>query len=446
MKFRMLPRFIFSLALVLLNVGHSTAQERTVGHQLAPDRSEISIGVPPAAVAAKPDTGKEETNHFAILTTDPVREDTIEYGQLVMADTGKVIKLTEGNSDNPAMVPGARLKSIYLRIENNQIIKIYVYTNRGLFINRHVIPLIWYNERGPLSCKHQKPRKFDMLRGADLNNSNLCITIGDVLSFEPSLTHINFPGSCEIRLTAQSSAYKLIGAPTADFIINLAVYSDVIGLFGAANGLVQVEGDAEIPINYSNISRKNGYLFRSSKIYLGLSRFDKEFQSIDLRSSFNGQIEDSTASNIFRQAYIRGGVDLNLFSWFTSTNYWNIFGGAEFRQSNLKLRSDETIKANTISALAGINYLSRALDNFRFFFDVRYYILSRVIETPDYAQTDHNWIVSNVGVSYHPPSQPRSRIFLRYVYNHYNNNQGYDFNQIQIGYKTNLGSQIKNRL
>jgi hypothetical protein len=227
-------------------------------------------------------------------------------------------------------------------------------------------------------------------------------------------------------------------------IINFSIFTDVVGLFGEANGLVQFEADAYIPLNHGNIPNSNWFFFRGVRPYFDLIRMDKEFQTIDVKDDIiDGMLADTTFPKMFRQAYLRGGFDLNVLTSTSGTNVFNFFVGTEFRQSRLLIRDNDKQSANMISAYAGLNFATRAFENFRISGDSRFYFPSRLIQTHDYKKEGMMWLISSVMLSYHPPFRPQSKIFLRLNYNFYMKTSGNDFVQLQVGYKTPLSSKVK---
>ncbi|MGS7457591.1 hypothetical protein, partial [Mycobacterium tuberculosis] len=81
----------------------------------------------------------------------------------------------------------------------------------------------------------------------------------------------------------------------------------IAGLFGAANGLVQFEADAYIPITHSNARNSNLFFIRSLRPYFDLARLDREFQVTDVRHELGDhKINDTTVPQLFRKSFMRG--------------------------------------------------------------------------------------------------------------------------------------------
>lgn len=328
-------------------------------------------------------------------------------------------------------------------IDEWHITRCFVRTSMGTFQSRFPISLLFYNQG---RYKWSAPRSNDVLYFRNGRGQDYKLRIGSVLNFDPSALNRVSMENYSFTLTKDTAHFRheLIAVPTADNIINFSIFTDVVGLFGEANGLVQFEADAYIPLNHGNINNSNWFLLRGIRPYFNLIRMDKEFQTIDVKDDIgDGMLADTTFPKMFRQAYLRGGFDLNVLTSTSGTNVFNFFVGTEFRQARLLIRDNDKQSANMISAYAGANFATRAFENFRISGDSRFYFPSRLIQTHDYRKEGMMWLISSVALSYHPPFRPQSKIFLRLNYNFYITTSGNDFVQLQMGYKTPLSSKVK---
>ncbi|MFA6056934.1 MAG: hypothetical protein WC756_01955 [Taibaiella sp.] len=384
------------------------------------------------------------------LIIAPHTLDTVFYGLISMtnaAKTGTVpvfraLPKEEQTNKKKEESVNITVYGIEVVIEEWHITRCLVRTSMGTFQSRFPISLLFYNQG---RYKKSAPRRNDLLFYRDDKNRIFKLRLGSVLNFDPSALNRVSMETYSLKLDKDTQFAKpLIAVPTADNIINFSVFTDVVGLFGEANGLVQFEADAYIPLNHGNIQNRNWFVLRGIRPYFDLIRMDKEFQTIDVRDDISdGMLADTTFPKMFRQAYLRGGFDLNVMTSTTGTNVFNAFIGTEFRQSRLLIRDNDKQSANMISAYTGVNFATRAFDNFRISGDSRLYFLSRLIQTHDYRKEGMVWLISSVTLSYHPPFRPQSKIFLRLNYNFYATTSGNDFVQLQMGYKTPLSSKVK---
>jgi hypothetical protein len=401
------------------------------------------------------DSARKAVDSIALHFEDSVRNrlftaksglDTVSYGLVAM--TGDVHRkkrfLVYSKNKRDSMY--VTVERIDIVIEEWQIVRCFVKTEKGIFQNRYPISLLYYNQ-GRFGNAH--PRRNDLLFFTDLNDVKYQLPIGRVLDFAPSPRHRVSMMDYDISLLPDSSsfAYPLRAVPIADNIINFSIFTDVIGLFGEPNGLVQFEADAYIPITQGNMRNSSLFWLRSIRPYFDLIRMDKEFQVTDVRTDIlDKKLADSTVPKLFRQAFLIGGLDLNLFSGMIGTNNFNVFGGGEFRQSKVLLRDNDKQSANMMTAYGGANFTTRAFENFRIGADFRWYFWSRMVSAEEYTGKYMHWLISSVNICYFPPFRPASKIFLRLTYNNTPTFPGSDFMQVQVGYKTPLSGRVKTNM
>lgn len=383
------------------------------------------------------------------LTTAPNNLDTVYYGLLSLTHEARMKKVwaysaafkDHDRNKGPLDSFQVTVKDVELNIEEWHILKCFIRTDTGIFENRCPISLLYYNQ-GRFGNSHA--RRADQLYFTNLRNQKYYIQIGSVLNFDPSPRHRVSMEQYDITLLRDTGRFAkaLKAVPVADNIINFSIFTDVVGLFGEPNGLVQFEADAYIPISQGNVKNHSFFLVKGIRPYFSLIRMDKEYQVTDLRGLTERSLADSTVTRLYRQAFLIGGLDLNVLSGYLGTNTFNYYMGGEFRQSRVLVGEETKRSANMITPYMGINFTTRAFENFRIGADVRW-AFNKLVNADLYDGDFNAFLISNLNICYFPPFRPQSKVFLRLTYNYIPALRLTDYMQVQVGYKTPLSSRMK---
>ena len=413
-------------------------------------------------VSAQPIKDTSQKNNiiqiFDSLLKTQSQNDSVYYGTIKLKTTPSDPKIRTFSNDSPSnkLTDSTILINAHVHLTGSVIDQISVSTQDGIYINKEPINLpLFYNLRHIRIKKDSSKTVASMFIKLYLLNTvgynprtskikdGKCILVGDVIDYIPSFTNKVFPGEKEFTLQpSDTNGMQLFGLPSFNWLIDLSTYTDILGLFGQANGLVQIYADANIPTNFGELPSSPITFLSSLKPHLQISRLDNKFQTYQSGKNY---ADDTTAANLFRTSYLKGGVDLNLVSFnFLKINYWNIFVGGEFMVSNLQLADSSKHTSTFVNFYSGFNFESRAYRNFSIMMDFKWYLLNKLIQQNSIIkQQSLNWTSSNFTLCFRPSVTSPSKIFLRFLYNNCYTIRGYDFNQLEIGYTTTLGQAAK---
>ncbi|RDI06968.1 hypothetical protein [Flavobacterium sp. AG291] len=235
-----------------------------------------------------------------------------------------------------------KIKSINFEIDNGFIKDIIVETETGdKFTNSVSISLINF-----------KSRFNDRLFCLNPNKSSRYIRLGDALdynfvignNFTPDNITVSLPEKKQIMLTKRNmivdtgdgrqkvkeedisglKAFKdtLVYSQEISFddgitnLVDYRIYSDFLGLIeSTTNGIVNFEAKVGIPINPSNFSDTNFYLFKSICPQVRYSRLDAEDRVVAIDSSALPLYDMKNKIELIQKSYLEAGFSLSVLNW-----------------------------------------------------------------------------------------------------------------------------------
>ncbi|RNL78221.1 hypothetical protein ED312_19350 [Sinomicrobium pectinilyticum] len=320
----------------------------------------------------------------------------------------------------------AYIDSVKVAISEGVIEHLKVYTSDGNS---------FYNTKSPIPILTIEKRFDDRLFNPQ--NGNF-ILLKDALYFEADRRFNYFPDAQELTIKntrtdsgIKTGSQKLYAENGLNALVNLQVYSDLLGVFGdEPNGLIQFEANTKLYLHRANY--KNTYTFMpfdAIEPFFHFNRIESKFDTIALSSA-----QEINRLELFRRYTYAVGLDVNLFrgDWRPS-NSFELKAGYMYSSSNLVI-DDEKLNAALHTPYLEAVLKSRKLNNFGI--DLRVRHAWQKLNPNTYIENDEwNDLLSfRAGVSYFPDKKKTDKIFLRFI-NYLNlSDRKQDFALLQLGF------------
>ena len=359
-----------------------------------------------------------EKNLTAILTKKINRkkiQDTI-----VFAKKGEEFNLDVGYID-----------SVAVAINEGVIEHIRVFTKGGkTFSNTSSpIPLITIEKRFNDKLYDSRDGSFIFLK--------------DAVYFEANRRFNYFPENSELKLkntfkedgTIVTGSERLIAENGINSLVNLQVYSDLLGVFGnEANGIIQFEANSKFYLHRGSYNNKYIYKpFDAIEPFFHFSRIDSKFDTITVSGG-----KEVNRIELFRRYTYAVGLDVNLLrADFRPHNSFEIKLGYMYSSSNLNVEENK-LTAGLHTPYGELALKSKKLNNFAL--DIRARYLLQKMNPNEYISNDEwNQLVSfRAGISYFPNKKKSDKIFLRFI-NYLNlSDRKEDFSLLQLGFSKTI--------
>lgn len=322
------------------------------------------------------------------------------------------------------------IDSISIAINEGVIEHIRVHTKEGdIFTNvSSPIPLLTIEKRFEDKLINPRDGSFIFLK--------------DAVYFEANRRFNYFPENGELKLkntfkedsTIVTGSKKLVAENGINSLVNLQVYSDLLGVFGnEANGIIQFEANSKFYLHRGTY--KNSYIFTPGDAiepFFHFSRIDSKFDTISITTGQVNRME------LFRRYTYAVGLDVNLFrADFRPHNSFEIKAGYMYSSSSLNVEGNK-ITAGLHTPYGELVLKSKKLNNFAI--DIRARYLFQKMNPNEYISNDEwNQLVSfRAGISYFPNKNKTDKIFLRFV-NYLNlSDRKEDFSLLQLGFSKTI--------
>jgi hypothetical protein len=172
-----------------------------------------------------------------------------------------------------------------------------------------------YQNSGPISLTNMNKIKFYRLDyyGPNSNLRNTYIVIGDFINYLQLRQRNLIPSDSIFMLNKDSFSTKLKSEHNPQNIISGRIYTDAKGLSGQNNGLIQTDIKARFFGNTTAISRTNATLFQFASVGLNYSKFDSEYDTLQMPSLINRS--GSEILNLIQNSNASVKVELDLFRY-----------------------------------------------------------------------------------------------------------------------------------
>ncbi len=319
------------------------------------------------------------------------------------------------------------IDSISIAINEGVIEHIRVHTKEGdIFTNgSSPIPLLTIEKRFEDKLINPRDGSFIFLK--------------DAVYFEANRRFNYFPENSELKLkntlkedgTIVTSSKKLVTENGINSLVNLQVYSDLLGVFGnEANGIIQFEANSKFYLHRGNYN--NTYIYKPGDAiepFFHFSRIDSKFDTIAVSAG-----QQVNRMELFRRYTYAVGLDINLFrADFRPHNSFEIKAGYMYSSSNLNVEGNK-ITASLHTPYGELVLKSKKLNNFAL--DLRGRFLFQKLNKNEIIENDEwNQLISfRAGISYFPNKMKSDKIFLRFV-NYLNlSDRKEDFSLLQLGF------------
>ena len=293
---------------------------------------------------------------------------------------------------------------------------------------------IYRNRKSPISLYKFWKRTGDKIY---LQNSskNKYINLGDLINYNYS-GKFHYPDDDTAMLSPLRKKDSVYNYSSFNDLINVAIFSDLLGLIGRKpNGIIQTQLSANFTTNTTNIRNTDLMLFSFIKPYFRLSKFDSKFSQIDSTILKNDTLYNRLYLN--QTAYLQAGVKVNVLRMGMGANHTiaiNFGMDVNRTSADSLLNTDIT----SINYYPEIEYKINGPENFGMEASVRW-ISQQVGKSSPFKNINGVWIFNpEMLIYYASPTNPASRIYVKYAHFAEINAGKYNFGQFQFGYKTTL--------
>ncbi|MBO9200556.1 MULTISPECIES: coiled-coil domain-containing protein [Niastella] len=347
----------------------------------------------------------------------------------------------------------ARIREVNMTVKEGVILEIIVKTEKGTFRNKNnIIDLVHIgdefvdenkdeNRRGIL---HQENQKYDP-------QANLkYIFLDDVIDYNVIRSYNDVVyGDFDITLlpTKTDSVYLLRESTSLNTYFNVAVFTDIKGLSGDANGLAQFTADAKFITRTKSVRGTALVPFHYISFQGGLSKFDNDFKGTALYNN-----DSVSRKELLQRATYSLGLKVNLIRGFSSPKPNHLF-------SSIQLNAGYNFMGSKVydTVQKGVQVIDTVLRNVsqnQIYIEPlvtieRHRNFAITLSLPvSFVSVKHSsfisnrewepWIRPSINLMYFGKRQPNNKIFFRY--NHHINlkHPTEAFTQMQLGISSNL--------
>jgi hypothetical protein len=342
---------------------------------------------------------------------------------------------------------GVKTDSIYKKIKSISIeISDAVIGKRQLFVTMEDSS-VYFNKRAPVNFPKFFERMDDLLA---LYNGRLPyenIRLGDALVYHPK-GRFNYPVDQPIFLDENKKEDSLKAGVNLDRYLDMAIYSDLLGLFGRkANGLIQTEIAGFFKSNSGNLKNTDIVFHSFVRPYIKLAKFDSRFSSLDsssIKSGRNGEFDTLNRTYINQIAYFTGGLKMNIVRMGIGINQALLLNaGAEISLTatdSLQKATNSKYNDDIISVGYYPEIVYRINQNRNFGMDCSLKFMYQVVtERANIANKGGIWnFLPQIDIYYNPFEKENNRVYLRFMYFNNLKDPTSNFAQFQFGYRTQL--------
>jgi len=365
-----------------------------------------------------------------------------------------------------------RVYDIRVRVVNKEK------TQQYYFENKVPISLLDY-PRGArwahLYNSHNTSEDVTQITSDSLNG--LVLRMSDALSyfsnpgnnFVPDDVEYTFPTDKEkVDCDKRRRVYKINQDTNLQNVMELRTYTDFLGLFDdSANGIVQVEGKADIYVAPFQTSRLRPYSYLNKiSPYVHFTRLDQNHKGLTLK--LNEEVNDNDDDNIqvvkpleiIEKSYLDMGLTLDVMDFtfkkqypFCINTYFSMRYqiATLFKKDMLALlppaadpvtdeENKETFNFKSIGTGIGLRMEFRRFNNFGFFYSPEMIYYNHLNRIEGFDNPSNMWIFRNEAeIFYYPGESKKQSIFIR-LRTFMNTSDGEDsFFQLQFGYRFAVG-------
>jgi hypothetical protein len=362
-----------------------------------------------------------------------------------MARTGSYDRIHEFRKE-------VKLREVRIDVNEGVIREILVKTTYGIYRNR----------TEPIDLVHIGRRLDDRLyRDGEDKYSQEYVVLGEVIEYEPTRSFNDIPYTqFDILLRNDttkhiSDSYTIRESTSINTYFDVAVFTDLQGIAGQANGLAQITANAKFITNTVNIRGSAVIPFNFVSFMGGLSKFDNSYKGTPISKD-----DSVNRKDLLQRANYYLGVKANLIHAILSPYPKRLIQdiqlnmGYDFVGSKL-LRT--TIKDTARPDLLDTTYTNATMN--QFFIEpiisfTRYRNFNMAISVPLFWVNVKNsagvknsktefWARPSIELMYFSKRDSNSKLFFRY--NHWiNTKQDTNaFLQMQLGYSASISDLLK---
>lgn len=333
-------------------------------------------------------------------------------------------------------------------------------TQQYFFENKVPISLLQYNLKRMFQRRfllNSSVTSLDIDKETDIIIENYRIKLSDVLSYYPNPGNNFVPDDVEFTFPKNDEevgdgeqkkrrVYKVNQDTNLQNVMELRTYTDFLGLFDdAANGIVQVEGKADIFVTPFQIGRGfPNVLFKKISPYVHYARLDDDMRSLTLTpTDSTGIYYIKRPLEIIEKSYLDMGFLLDIWGVRFKKDFpfsMNLYGSTRYQIATIERENEENVNFKTLGLGFGLRFEFKRFNNFGFSYSpelISYNHLNRLDFLED---TKNFWLFRNEAEIFYYPGVTKSQsIFLR-LRTFTDISDGEDsFFQLQFGYRFSIG-------
>jgi hypothetical protein len=336
-----------------------------------------------------------------------------------------------------------KINSVQVSVKDAEIVEIMVNTNQGIFRNRqNIIDILHFAKHGG-DHLYYEPIKYR--KDAD----SIFVFLDDVISYVPRKSFRDVPyTNFQVSLNDSNKCHELTESTSINTYFNVAGFTDIKGISGEPNGIVQFTADARFILNTRNIWNSSLVFLNYITFHGGLSKFDNDFKGTQIINK-----DSISRKDLLQRANYSVGTKLNIFKVFPSPTPRFIIdnielnAGYNFIGSKLydtSIKSPQVIDTTFNNVTLNQFYIEPILvfnrqGNFAMTLSLPISFINVKKSAPAIKNTSlEYWATPGISLMYYPKQNSASKLFFRY--NHFINlkDKTQAFSQLQLGLSFNL--------
>jgi hypothetical protein len=331
-----------------------------------------------------------------------------------------------------------KIDSVYIKVDDGMITKIKIYIGNTGYYENEDAP-ISLNEFGANTNNLvNKEIKRNNAKNKKKGECEGCkIILEDVLWFNSYSYFLYQNGEKEIWLNKKSSfeSKKLYIKEGINEVVNAKIFTDINGLSGQPNGILQTEISSRFLLHSKNKSNNWIFFAREFLPSLTFSKFDSKDENAKIDT--NNRI---SRLEITQKAFVNLNLKLNLLKWVVKTNSFNLNIGTSFMGTKVLSEKDSTRNPNALHMGYYIEPSWKHLRTNYFSFEISIPIFLSVIEgVKELEIVDYKYgliLIPQFTVNYQPGKS--GSLFFRFRHFDDINVSNRNFSQFQFGYSINF--------
>ncbi len=325
-----------------------------------------------------------------------------------------------------------KIKQVDINIHEGSIFSIHLTTDDNK---------VYLNKKSQISLNSFNRRARDRIREENKGTTGYA-ELGEFLRYQSLYGRLTLPDDTVVTLIPNivDTAFLKLD-PSISNLIEGRIYSDVMGLSGKANGIIQTELYTRFLGNTLNLPNSRYVPANFVAPYFLYSKFDSEFDTIALNA-------DTSISRmrLIQLAPIHYGITFNVLSYFRVYRFELNFGLQGSLTRNVVFPDSTVADINQYSCYFQIGGVVTRGKNYGLEFSAKVY-RSKLADRPSLNPVLNPtaiWVLSpEANLFWFPGNDKHNKIFFRYRGFYNLTDEDTNFIQLQLGYSFSINKLFK---